>query len=251
MCTVTVIPIRDGLESGFRIACNRDESNHRPAALPPRLRHFGDRSAILPIDPVSEGTWIAVNDAGLAMVLLNRNPAPEKNRRPASHPSRGTIIPSLLHCDDIHRAKRLACKLVTKSIAPFRLIIVGQGEMVEVAVVHSQLRLAEQKQIDSPLMFTSSGLGDELVEKPRRQLFQDSFQPGNDWVARQDCFHRHSWPNQEHISVCMRRNDARTVSYTVIEVRSESAHMTYTPQAPDQFGSSVSLSLALQPMVPT
>jgi hypothetical protein len=249
MCTVTVVPFHDGFDSGLRIACNRDESIDRPAAMPPRLRDFGNRSAILPIDPVSDGTWIAVNDAGLAMVLLNRNPASEKNGRPAPHPSRGTIIPSLLHCDDIHRAKRLACKLVTTSIAPFRLILVGQGEVVEVSVVRSQLRLVERKHVDSPMMFTSSGLGDELVDGPRRQLFQEWFQAEDDWVNQQNGFHRHSWPGQEHVSVCMRRSDARTVSYTVIELRGESASMTYAPQTPDQAGQSVSLSLALQAMV--
>jgi Transport and Golgi organisation 2 len=248
MCTVTVIPFRD---AGFRIACNRDESNTRPAALPPRLRQFGNRSAILPIDPISDGTWIAVNDAGLAMVLLNRNPTSETNGRPLPHPSRGTIIPALLHCDDIHRAKRLACKWVTTSIAPFRLILVGHGEVVEVSVVHSQLRLVERKHVDSPMMFTSSGLGDELVDGPRRQLFQEWFQAEYDWVNQQDSFHGHFWHNQEHVSVCMRRSDARTVSYTVIELRSESASITYSPQAPNQSGPSVSHSLALHGMVPS
>jgi hypothetical protein len=109
------------------------------------------------------------------MVLLNRNPASEKNGRPPPHPSRGTIIPALLHCDDIYQAKRLACKWVTTSIAPFRLILAGHGEVVEVSVVQSQLRLVERKQVDSPMMFTSSGLGDELVDGPRWELFQEWF----------------------------------------------------------------------------
>jgi hypothetical protein len=70
-------------------------------------------------------------------------------------------------------------------------------------------------------------------------------------MNQQDELHRHSWPNQEHVSVCMRRSDARTVSFTAIELRSDSAWMTYSPQAPDQPGPSISLSLPLHGMVPS
>jgi hypothetical protein len=249
MCTVTVVPYHDGSGTGFRIACNRDESNNRPAAQSPRPRRFGDRTAILPIDPISDGTWIAVNDAGLAMVLLNRNPPSEKTWQPASYPSRGTIIPALLHCDDLHQAKRLACALVTNAIAPFRLILAGQGEVAEVSVYQSKQLLVERNHVDFPLMFTSSGLGDDVVEAPRRRLFQEWFRIKDDWLEQQDRFHRHSWADKKHISVCMRRDDARTVSYTVIDLRTDSATMAHLPQAPDEHGPSVSLSLALQPMV--
>lgn len=245
MCTVTVVPIGEG----FRIACNRDESNDRPVAIPPQVRRFGRRWAILPIDPVSDGTWIAVNDAGLAMALLNRNPPLEMHGRRTPPLSRGTIIPELLHCDDICQARRRACIYAAKSVASFRLILVSNDQLVDVSVVHERLHVIERPRPDSPLLFTSSGLGDELVEGPRRQLFQEWFRPENDWVRQQDRFHRHSWPGQQHLSVCMRREEARTVSCTVIERRADSATLTYLPQAPDTPGPCVSLSVPLQTMV--
>jgi hypothetical protein len=62
MCTVTVIP----LSFGIRVACNRDESRERPAAMSPELRIFGGNQALLPIDPTGGGTWIAASEAGLA-----------------------------------------------------------------------------------------------------------------------------------------------------------------------------------------
>src|SRR5688572_26484109 len=96
MCTVSVIAL-PGVDGGFRLACNRDELLTRPAALPPEVRMFRERRGAMPIDPTSGGTWIAVNDAGLAVALLNVNRrGPQKF---SDRTSRGRIIPSLLHCD--------------------------------------------------------------------------------------------------------------------------------------------------------
>jgi hypothetical protein len=89
----------------MRMVCNRDESRSRPAALPPQVREFGKQRAILPIDPVSGGTWIAASSAGLAMTLLNSYPAPAGPLAPGATEelleSRGTIIPYLLHLADL------------------------------------------------------------------------------------------------------------------------------------------------------
>ncbi|MFG0251809.1 MAG: hypothetical protein ACF8NJ_02930, partial [Phycisphaerales bacterium JB038] len=76
MCTVTVIPLAasDDGAGGYRMACNRDELRTRPEALPPVQRTYGDRRAWLPVDPVSDGTWIGLNEVGLALTLLNGNP---------------------------------------------------------------------------------------------------------------------------------------------------------------------------------
>ncbi|MCI0738305.1 MAG: NRDE family protein [Gemmataceae bacterium] len=246
MCTVTIVPFHDGSDPALRIACNRDEARQRPPALLPQLRLFGQRWAILPVDPASGGTWIAINDAGLAMVLLNQNSAPGSSSL-AAWLSRGTIIPSLLHCDSLHSAKRLAYRLADESFAPFRLILADRTETIEVSAVEKHLQIVERPRLDAPLMFTSSGLGDALVEGPRRKLFHERFHTADDWVEKQDGFHRHSWPNRQHLSVCMRREDACTVSYTVMDVRPRSAVMTYFPQAPDEAGPCVSLDMGLRP----
>ena len=70
MCTVSVVPTA----TGFRVACNRDEQRARPVAEPPTVHHFGRTAGVWPGDPISGGTWIGVNDAGLAMAVLDRRP---------------------------------------------------------------------------------------------------------------------------------------------------------------------------------
>jgi hypothetical protein len=70
-------------------------------------------------------------------------------------------------------------------------------------------------------LFTSSGLGDALVEGPRRRLFERLVLGAEDsWLDGQSRFHRHRWPGQPELSVWMERPDARTVSRSVIDVAS-------------------------------
>jgi hypothetical protein len=242
MCTVTLLPMGQGCASFLRLACNRDEARTRPPALPPHLRRFGHRRALLPIDPTSQGTWIAVNDAGLAFALLNRNPARAQVAREARFPSRGTIIPMLLHCESSREAGRLALSLAQHSFAPFRLILTNRESAVEIVAAGGSAESRELP-LDQPHMFTSSGLGDDLVEKPRRRLFEQRADGG---ALGQDLFHRHSWAQRRHLSVCMSREDACTVSYTVIELRPGAAHMFYCPQAPNKPGPVLGYSLELE-----
>jgi hypothetical protein len=246
MCTLTLVPYRDGREPGLRIACNRDESITRLAALPQQLRKFGERTAILPIDADTDGTWIAVNDAGLVAVVLNRNPTPPNAS--AAKLSRGSIVPYLMHCDDLPSAQQLAFDLNGYCFAPFRLILANRHEVSVITGGEQPNELSERSPLVLPRMFTSSGLGDQVVEKPRSELFDRCIRSGT-VRDRQLDFHRHSWPEQTHLSVCMRRNDARTVSLTLIDLKSDSAQLTYFPQAPDEPGPSLSLSLPVQFLV--
>lgn len=241
MCTVTVIPLPPG---GFRVACNRDESRARPATLPPLLSWAGDVRAVMPIDPHAGGTWIAATDRGMVFTLLNYNPTPPPKTEPGGNglaasrrpslASRGTIIPFLSDSHDLADALARIGVLDATRFGPFRLLIftttgvvgfVSDGSMID--------RLKLPRGSGHPLLFTSSGLGDELVEPPRRELF-DATLKRYPTAAHQDVFHRHSWLDRPHLSVCMSRADARTVSYTTVEVRPTCATMRYWPVSPDE-----------------
>jgi hypothetical protein len=260
MCTVTVVP---GIGS-VRLAVNRDEQRSRPAALSPEVRYFGHRAAILPLDPVSAGTWVAVNDAGLALTLLNAPGTP--GAIPAR--SRGGIIPALLDSRTLAAAIDRALAINGAAYAPFRLVLVDGLEVGEVRSEgdrprqggrggiprhsqggrggiprHSQgsrggisrPMLVGRTALTTPMLFTSSGVGDELVQAPRRNLFADLLASA-DREAAQEAFHRHRWPERGHLSVCMEREDARTVSYTVVTLAPDHVLLAYHPDAPDQPG---------------
>jgi hypothetical protein len=225
MCTVSAIALPAG---GFRIACNRDELLTRPQALPPAFRRFGDQHAVFPVDLVSDGTWIAVNDAGLAMTLLNCNPPQRSSSAELkTRESRGGLIPSLLHCTSAEQAADLADAIAPFAYPPFRLVLIDREAWAEFKSDGWTLESTSGAFDGAPLLWTSSGLGDALVDHPRRELFDRMIRIADACPLRQDAFHAHQWPARPQISVMMQRSDARTVSQTVIEVQHHAARLTY------------------------
>ena len=221
MCTISIIFAGDRI----RLACNRDEQINRATARPPVVRTFGERLAVMPIDPTSDGTWLAVNDAGVMMALLNRTIAAGERSASAAL-SRGRIIPSLMHCESAREAASLARGLPTLAYQPFRLIIADADSAFEAIFCETRMRVVEHAR-ELPLMFTSSGLGDLLVEGPRRALFRELFPDRDASAARQDLFHHHRWKDMNHLSVHMSRRDARTLSFTTIDLTDGRAVMEY------------------------
>lgn len=233
MCTLTIVPLPgDRLRLGF----NRDERPTRPPARPPAVRAFGERRAVLPTDPQSGGTWLGVNDAGLALAVLNVNP-PEKWGRPSPR-SRGHLIPALLGLDTPADALAEFDRAFDyPDFAPFRLAVVGRGIVAEVRWDGRAPMVTSRLLGGTPLLFTSSGLGDHLVEGVRRELFDDLFAgPADGWAAAQDEFHRHRWPGREHLSVNMVRDTARTVSHAVVELDEAGVTVRYTAPPFDPAG---------------
>lgn len=218
MCTMTVIRTP---KEALRIAFNRDELHTRPLGSPPRIERFGTRVAVLPRDTQSSGTWIAVNDAGLILGLLNASPSHAIGCR-----SRGLIIPSVLGKTLAAEAIDEALSLSLNDFPAFRLIAIDRGEIGQLIYDGQRTRFSISA-VDRPLLFTSSGLGDHLVQHPRQRLFQ-AMLAEHPTPAAQDAFHAHRWPDQPHLSVNMSRADARTVSITTIETGGSGMAMEYT-----------------------
>jgi hypothetical protein len=224
MCTVTIVPNGDG----FRLVCNRDERRDRPAARPPGTRRCGDRLATFPVDPAGGGTWIGVNDLGLVATLLNRTANANAPPREAVL-SRGVIVPQLLACGSWVEAMLTAGGLDPGAYEPFRVVVV-HGSLVGAVVSDRQRVLAEVFTLTVPRLFTSSSLGDRLVEEPRRALFDQLVANDHGGELRaQFRFHRHRWTQSPGLSVYMERADAATVSRTVIDVSAGRTDLSYEP----------------------
>jgi hypothetical protein len=110
---------------------------------------------------------------------------------------------------------------------PFRLIVV-RGWLVGEIVSDGRRLSSTALALTGPRLFTSSSLGDALVQEPRRRLF-DQMVGGDrgDRLQAQWRFHRHRWLQQPELSVAMERDDAMTVSRTVIDVREASIELSY------------------------
>ena len=230
MCTVTVVPH----ETGVRVMCNRDERRSRPAALPPQVHDLGGRLAVFPVDPRGGGSWVGVNDAGIVVTLLNVS-GPSKSSSQEPKRSRGLIVREVLRCGSLSHVVETVAGLDASLFEMFRLVAMHCSTAVE--AISDGVRTAIRRPItlERPLLFTSSSLGDALVEAPRRQLFQRMVvERRSVWLREQSRFHRHQWPSRPEISVRMERDDALTVSRTVVDVTRARRSLLYeTPVTVD------------------
>ncbi len=238
MCTVTVLKTDVRGAPITRMLVNRDESRHRPDAYGPILREVNGVPVLMPIDPQSDGTWVAINGFGLMLTLLNYNPTNRDRGFPRGPRSRGEIIPLLADAPDVAAATKRAAALDGAAYAPFRLAVVD-GETALIAIGDAGRMRIEVAPLGRTLVLASSGLGDELVEGPRGALFAEMFPPTRppaDPIATQDAYHRHLWPDRPHLSVWMSRAEAWTTGLTVAEAHVTTVSMTYAARADVECG---------------
>ncbi|HRC86033.1 MAG TPA: NRDE family protein, partial [Thermoanaerobaculia bacterium] len=67
MCTVSWFWTAEG----YQLFGNRDESRSRRQALPPRRAEQDGVAYLAPVDADAGGTWIAANELGVTLTLLN------------------------------------------------------------------------------------------------------------------------------------------------------------------------------------
>lgn len=203
----------------------------------------------MPIDQPSDGTWIAVNDAGVIATLLNRNDSAAANGRSRCDEllSRGTIIPQCMHAQSADEAADIVAKLEASIHAPFRLLLIDDAHLIDVTSDGLAVTQAIRQPLGHvPLMFASSGLGDELVDAPRRELFNHTLigAPADALLESQRAFHAHQWADRPELSVCMSRADARTVSLTTVATSDKRIELTYHPAPPGEPAVDTAMSMA-------
>src|SRR6266516_4836326 len=121
MCTISFVP----KPRGFYLAMNRDEKFTRSTALPPAIVDLADRRAIFPREPEG-GTWIAANDAGVCLALINWHRIAREPKHDVV--SRGQVVRALAaKSSDEEIAAGLAA-LPLDRLPPFRLIAIIPSE---------------------------------------------------------------------------------------------------------------------------
>ncbi len=248
MCTLSIITLGSGASArGLRLVINRDEAESRARAVEPGWFDLpadthGDGAAagvggggvtagqramrgIWPVDPVGGGTWVAVNERGVAFAILNKNMEP-RPELPEGLTSRGTVIPAIAHVGCVRDGVALVQAMDAERFAPFRLVVSAvEAGVVRGAVCAWDRRELVVDEVVAPVCLASSGLGDHLVQE-RLPLFDEVVRTAASATA-QDAFHGHSWADRPERSVLMRRAGYRTVSVTTVEVMDGRVKMCY------------------------
>jgi len=209
MCTLTYLLTDEGYELFF----NRDEQLSRPIAKPPQ--YFKQTEAIYPIDPLGKGTWVAVNNSGMCLALLNYYQAMRSDSK-QNFISRGEIILSLIQKKFV--SDKELKQLELKGFQPFQICIFNSNISRTQGKVRSFIwDSTELYEIETHLPITSSSQNYEHVKQKRQTKFNQLVNRNNPTLSQLREFH-FSKESLQKYSVNMIREDARTVSISHIKV---------------------------------
>jgi hypothetical protein len=212
MCTLTFI----AGDTSHHIAMNRDERITRGAGKPPETHHGGGTKAIYPSDG-DGGTWIGVNERGIVLALLNWNDVASPRERDGKARSRGQVIPALI-------GSRCFVELSTafqvsnlEGMSPFRLVGIFTFEKQIWEWRWDSVQLEPRVHRWESRHWFSSSLSDEQAEKLRATACCDArSQPDAGSVAWLRRLHASHAGGAGPFSVCVHREDVRTLSYTEV-----------------------------------
>lgn len=217
MCTASWLIGADGYDLLF----NRDELRTRPLALPPRRGERKGVRYLAPVDPQGGGTWIAANERGLCLFLLNRRPDREPQ---APQLSRGLIPLALIDATEVGEVYRRAGALDLARYRPFTLGAVAPGGPPAVFAWTGEA--FEPAEARPPLV--SSSVGDESLFAERRATYPKEPLSLRKLLAYQ----RGHGSGRSAASVCMHREDAQTVSFSRVRVTGTEVRLGYAPGPP-------------------
>ncbi len=204
---------------------NRDEKLARFTALPPAIVDFAGRRAMFPREP-NGGTWIAANDAGVCVALINWHRIEREPVR--SITSRGQVVRKLAGKSSTKEIAAALGELPLRRLRPFRLIAIIPSEKAVTEWRWNLDRLSTRKHAWKSRHWFSSGFDEQRTERERNRICKAAQnQKSADrlgWLRR---LHRSHLPKRGPFSICMHRSDAATVSYTEVAVSGQRATMRY------------------------
>lgn len=216
---------------GYHLLCNRDEKRTRGTAFAPQVMQNSGVRYIAPIDSDGGGTWLAVNERGVTLCLLNGIAVVES----ASHPrSRGLLVRELAWA---RSAGECISRLQGKDLgpfAPFSLVALEPGRPAALAQWNGR-ELAVDPAGDVHMPLTSSAFDPAGVRHARLNEFRrrvGTERPVD--PALLYWFHASHGDSPDAYSPCMHRDDAETVSFSWVVVSRDEIRLLYLPCAPCQ-----------------
>lgn len=183
----------------------------------------------MPIDPEGGGSWISVNEHGLSLCLLNYY---QGNIPSGPLISRGMLLRSLAHHTNVNALEDQLSKTPLIHYAPFTLVIFSQSTTPSslpcITGYQWNGKSISRFQPSSPLTSSSIKLS-EVAESRFEQYAQQVKLQSPHELKR---FHTGHTQEKCYRSVCMHREDAKTVSLSHIKVGSATATFSYQNGSP-------------------
>jgi hypothetical protein len=242
MCTVSWLR-RPG---GYELFCNRDERHSRKPGAPPALQGARGMRFVAPTDGDHGGSWIGVNEAGLALCLLNGyEGAPTASAAEGDYRSRGLLLTGLIDCATVSQVRERVLGADLSCYRPLTMAVLTPDEPA-LLVRWAGGRKSFDAAGDAAMPLTSSSYRGDEVSAARRSLFRrmvDESGAVTPEFLRE--FHRSHEPERGAFSVCMHRGDAATVSFSHVKVDGRLIEFSYQPLSPCERSRPVRVALPL------
>ncbi len=209
MCTVVFIPY----EGKYFMASLRDEHPDRGIAKLPVLSHSNPNKYISPIDPQGGGTWVGINNAGSAIILLNGGFVNHVKKEHYKR-SRGQIVTELL---SVNHPIKLWNEIELENIEPFTLIVWSVSTLMQM-VWDGEKKYQIQVDATKAQIWSSSTLYNENDKLDRQKKYDEWIESSNDKNGSSilEFFINSDGKNE---SVFIRNSqEIKTQSYTCIEI---------------------------------
>jgi len=223
---------------GFELFFNRDESVRRGPARAPQLLELEGVRALAPCDADAGGTWLGVNEHGLALGLLN---AWDARGQPAEPRSRGLLVRELLSARSADEVVARLAGAPLERYRGFTLACFEPGHEPRVRAWDG--RELTEPEARAPLCSSSLERGRAQLERERvfarmvgARLAREAF----------ESFHASHAPERGPWSPCMHRDDASTVSASQVRVDARAVSIRYAggPPCTTAFGPWLELARA-------
>lgn len=257
MCTLTWFVSDDGYQLFF----NRDERLTRRRALLPTLHSHGEKSNsavhefsktasenglcyISPTDADAGGTWIASNEYGVTVCLLNHYQF-QQIETYKNWTSRGEIVRQFSQFTDLSDAERFFMQLNLDDYRAFRMFIIEPSGQNRLLVWDGHSARVETN-VKGPK--SSSSVDAKHVKAFRKRVYKDQKIGSSSLSADYINYHSSHIPSASKESVCMHRDDAKTVSLSHIIVSQNEVNFSYADGSPCEVPLSEPVSMPLKPL---
>lgn len=218
MCTVSWVH-HDG---GYDLLCNRDEKHTRARAVQPIFASRNGVRYLAPLDGDCGGTWISVNEFGVAICLLNG--ATKRTGRA----SRGHVVTAVADSWCVDEVVRRLVAVDLDAFAPFVIAALRPGQSMVIDWDGEQRHVDLRPERRMPLVSSSF---DPVTVRERRRAEFECVATTLD-VESLYSFHTSHGTQRGPYSPCMHRADAQSVSFSWVKVGSGEIDFLYSPDAP-------------------
>ncbi|MEZ5398429.1 MAG: NRDE family protein [Bryobacteraceae bacterium] len=226
------------------LLCNRDELLTRVASSDPEVRLARGIRVLAPVDGGRGGSWIASNELGLSVCLLNGTAMTGRAARVREAPtvSRGTVLMNLAGAQSLGELREWIRAAEFQSVAPFTVAAIQPGKPAAIFEWNGG-ELAEDLDGERHMPLVSSSFAAGSVREWRRREFRRMAGRGIDDAVLY-AFHESHRGGPSAYSTCMHRPGAATVSFSSVEVSRASIAFSFAAHAPCRIAPGACVGLA-------